>query len=89
MIEVVCGAGAAAGGADAETPAGWEAGAAAAAPVAGAAAGVWLAAPVVGKSSADADIDAVNATKAQAARCGARRRASKVGTRHDIMNFAF
>lgn len=59
----------------------------AAVPVAGA--GVWSLAPVEGKSAANADIDAVNATRMQAAKCGARLRASKVRTRHVIMNLAF
>lgn len=52
-------------------------------------AGVWSPAAVEGKSPADADIDAVNAARVQAAKCGARLRASKIGRGHVIMNLAF
>ena len=62
---------------------------AAVAPVVVSGAGVWSFAAVEGKSPAAADIDAVNATRVQAAKCGARLRASKVGRGHVIMNLAF
>lgn len=51
--------------------------------------GIWSLAPAEGKSPADADIDTVNATRTHVAKCGARLRASKVRTRHVIMNLAF